>query len=177
MTRFIAWLLTEPLFWAGWGIVLGPILFLRGFRLLQRKQLILDTPRSTIRGAALGLVEMSGKAVGPYTLVSPLSETDCLYYRLTGKSEPGSELVSPKMRELCAPLFLDDGTGTLMIYPERCELDLQPSFSSENDDAAEEYCIRPGDKIFVRGTLRENPWATKSPVTERGEFSRIGPGY
>ena len=177
MARLLSWLLTQPLLWAGLGIVVGPVLFFRGFRLLQRKQLILDTPRSTVRSAALGSVEMSGKAVGPYTIVSPLSNTDCLYYRVTGKSTSERELVSPKMRELCAPLFLDDGTGTLMIYPEQCELDLAPSFSSADGESSREYCLKAGDPICVRGTLSENPWARKDPVTESGAFSRIGPGF
>jgi hypothetical protein len=115
------------LLWAAPGIVFGPIAFLRGFRLLQRKQLILDTPRSTIRGAALGTVELSGRIVGPYTLVSPLSQTDCLYYRVVVESKPGGDLANKTMRELCAPFFLDDGTGTVMIDPAGCELDLLPS--------------------------------------------------
>ena len=62
--------------------MVGPDWFYRGFRVLQRKRLLLDTPRSAIRGAAVGAVEISGKAVGPYSLVSPLAPTDCLYYRL-----------------------------------------------------------------------------------------------
>jgi mRNA interferase RelE/StbE len=71
MTPLLFWLLGQPLLWAVVAIIAGPILFLRGFRLLQTKQLISDTPRSTIRGAALGAIEVSGKIVGPYPLVSP----------------------------------------------------------------------------------------------------------
>jgi hypothetical protein len=191
MIRLINWLLSQPLLWAALGIVFGPIAFLRGFRLLQRKQLTVDTPRSTIRGAALGAVEVSGKVAGPYTLVSPLSQTDCLYYRVVVESKPAGDPAN-KMRELCAPFFLDDGTGTVMIYPAGCELDLQPSidrsefgsagvtlkgFSTGDSEFAEEYCLKPGDEIFVRGTLRENPWASKSAAAESSEFSRIGPGF
>jgi hypothetical protein len=61
--RFLFWLASQPLVWAALGIVVGPYWFYRGFRLLQRKRLILDIPRSTIRGAAVGAVEISGKAV------------------------------------------------------------------------------------------------------------------
>jgi len=87
LTRELIWLLSQPLFWAALGIVVGPFLFFRGFRLLQHKRLIMDIPRSTIRGAALGPVEISGKAVGPYTLVSPLSKRDCLYYRVVVRAQ------------------------------------------------------------------------------------------
>ncbi|MGA8271508.1 MAG: hypothetical protein WB919_08095, partial [Candidatus Sulfotelmatobacter sp.] len=42
---------------------------------------------------------------------------------------------------------------------------------------AQECCIKPGDAIFVMGTLRENPWAKKDPIAECDELSRIGPGF
>src|SRR5256885_10588267 len=78
----LIWLLSQPVFWAALGIFIGPILFFRGFRLLQRKRLIQNMPRSTIRAAAMGPVEVSGRAVGPYTLISPVSGRECLYYRI-----------------------------------------------------------------------------------------------
>jgi hypothetical protein len=57
--RQLIWLLSHPLFWAALGLMIGPYLFYRGFRLLQRKRLILDIdiPRSTVRAAAMGGVE------------------------------------------------------------------------------------------------------------------------
>jgi hypothetical protein len=192
MLRLIAWILSQPLFWAGLGVVFGPVLFARGFRLLQRKRLILDIPRSSVRAAALGPVEISGKAVGPYTLVAPLSQNDCLYYRIAVESNPKGDLKNKKMRELCAPFFLDDGTGRMMIYPMNCELQLLASqqraeygkvalaMAGANAGPAEflqEYCIQPGDEIFVLGTLQDNPWAKRNPDAECSELSRIGPGF
>jgi hypothetical protein len=192
MLRLIFWLLSQPLFWAVLGVVFGPFFFIRGFRLLQRHRLIADTPRSTVRAAALGQLEVSGQAVGPYTLVAPLSGTDCLYYRVVVESNPQGDLSNKKMRELCAPLFLDDGTGVLMIYPAGCELQLRPSCDrAEYSELAlavaggpgpppefvQEYCIKPGEQIFVLGYLRENPWAKRNPSAESSELSRIGPGF
>ena len=151
----------------------------------------MNTPRSTVSAAALGRIEVSGKAVGPHTLVSPLSQTDCLYYRVVVEPNPQGEL-HERMQEVCAPLFLDDGTGKLMIYPEGCELRLKPTYEgaeygdeilaiagkpSEIPELAREYCIRPGDEIFVLGTLQENPWMKKDPVAEWSKLSRIGPGF
>jgi hypothetical protein len=191
MIRILIWLLSQPLLWAGLGITLGPYFFWRGFLVLQRKRLIMDTPISTVRAAAMGRVEISGKAVGPYTLVAPLSQTDCLYYRLAIESNPQGDL-RKKIQEMCAPLFLDDGTGTLMIFPYGAELQIPPSserseygkaalamtrYSQGSPEFAQEYCIKPGDAIFVLGTLRENPWAKKDPISESTELSRIGPGF
>jgi hypothetical protein len=191
MIRLLIWLLSQPLLWAVFGVTLGPYFFWRGFSLLQRKRLIMDTPRSPIRSAALGRVEVTGKAIGPYTLVAPLSYADCIYYRLVVESNPQGDLRN-KIREMSAPLFLDDGTGTLMIYPHGAELLLPPTsdrseydklalgftkYSEGNPEFAQEYCIKPGDIIFVMGTLQENPWAKKDPVAECNELSRIGPGF
>ena len=191
MSQLIIWLLNQPLFWAALGVVLGPVFFLRGFRLLQRKRLIMDVPRSTVRAAALGPVEVAGKAVGPYTLVSPLSQTDCIYFRVVVEANPKGDL-NKKTQELCAPFFLDDGTGKLMIYPEGAELQMQPSLARSEygklalavsghsvgaPEFAQEYCIRPGDEIFVLGTLQENPWGKVDPTAECTELSRIGPGF
>jgi hypothetical protein len=191
MSRLLIWLLSQPLFWAVLGVIFGPYFFFRGFRLLQRKRLIMDTPRSTVRAAALGQVEVSGRAVGPYTLIAPLSQTECLYYRIAIETNPKGDL-RKKVEELCAPLFLDDGTGTLMIYPEGSDLKLPASSNRSeygnlalaasghlavNPEFAREYCIKPGDTIFVLGTLQENPWAKRNPMAECTELSRIGPGY
>jgi hypothetical protein len=191
MIRLLIWLLSQPLFWAALGVTLGPYSFWRGFQMLQRKRLIMDTPRSSIRAAALGRVELSGRAVGPYTVVAALSHDDCLYYRLVIESNPQGDL-SKAMREVCAPLFLDDGTGTVMIFPKGAELQF-PATSARSDytklafafsrysegtpEFAQEYAIKPGDAIFVLGRLRENPWAKEDPIAEGTELSRIGPGF
>ena len=190
--RDLIWLLSQPLFWAILGVVFGPYLFYRGFRVLQLKQAIMNVPRSTVRGAALGPVEISGKAVGPYTLVAPMSHGDCLYYRLMVESNPSGDLKS-MIHELCAPLFLDDGTGIVMIYPPGAELRMKPSseraeygklaialssrYRTESPEFAQEYSIKPGDSIFVLGTLRENIWKHRNPYEGAEDLARIGPGF
>jgi len=74
-------LLANPLVWAMIGFGSGIYFFFRGFVSLQRKRFLENIPRSTIRGASLGLVEISGKVEGPYTIIAPFSELDCFYYR------------------------------------------------------------------------------------------------
>jgi len=58
-------------------MVIGFYMFFRGSGLLRCKLLIPNVPSSTVRSAALGLVEVSGTATGPYSAISPLSETEC----------------------------------------------------------------------------------------------------
>jgi len=171
-------LLRSPILWGVAGIGIGVRLFFRGFPFLQGKHLIQDTPTSTVRGAALGSVEVSGTVVGPYTLIAPLSQTDCFYYHAIARGSSEEEK-KPKEEILYVPFFLDDGTGRVMVDPRGAETDLRPSvddeYSSSTGDALtrhflvrhgisseypahlEEYCIRAGDRLYVLGTLRENP--------------------
>ena len=181
----ILWPLRQPLFWAILGVLVGPYLFYRGFRLLRLKRLVLDIPRSKVRAAALGAIEVVGKASGPYTLVSPLRKTDCFYYRLVVRLHSGRTVID----ERCVPVFLDDGTGQVMIDPRDAELQFEGfsgdnssyldhvvsrhGFSGQDVQWAKEYCIEPGDPLFVLGTLRENPWAGKT--ADASSLTRIGP--
>lgn len=182
----ILWLLEQPIFWSVLGVLIGPYLFYRGFRLLRLKRLVQDIPRSKVRAAALGPVEVVGKVSGPYTLVSPLREADCFYYRVVARLQGGHTV----MDEMCAPVFLDDGTGQVMIDPRGAELQFESSTGDNNAYLAhvlarhgfpgqpvqslKEYCLAPGDPLFVLGTLRENPWAGKA-AGGSSEFTRIGP--
>ncbi|MGA9798872.1 MAG: GIDE domain-containing protein [Terriglobales bacterium] len=170
--------LQSPLVWGIAGIAIGVFLFFRGFPFLKRKQLIQDIPTSTVRGASLGAVEVSGRVVGPYTLIAPLSETDCFYYRAVGRGSSKEEK-DPREEILYAPFFLDDGTGRVMVDPRGAETELRATvdddYSPSSGDAftrhflvrhgissslpahLEEYCIRAGDQLYVLATLRENP--------------------
>jgi hypothetical protein len=189
----VIWLLRQPLFWAALGIVLGPYLFWRGFQLLQRKRTIMNIPRSTVRGAALGAVEVSGKAAGPYTIVSPVANADCYYYRVVLRVlRPGERRTLALVDDMCAPLFLDDGTGQVLLDPRGAELMLpgpqadgigseylrhvlaRHGYSEADLVSTREVCIQPGENLFVLGTLRENTWAKSQPGST---LQRIGPGF
>jgi hypothetical protein len=169
--------LRSPAVWGFAGIVIGVSLFFRGFPYLKRKRLIQNTPTSTVRGAPLGAVEVIGKVVGPYTLISPISESDCFYYRAVATSSSKDDK-SAIEETLYAPFFIDDGTGRVLVDPRGAEMELPPfvdqeyspssgdafirrflvrrGLSSEYPATLEEYCIRAGDHLFVLGTLREN---------------------
>ena len=110
------------------GAGAGVYWFYKGFRLLQRKRLILDTPASKIRSAAMGLVELSGLAVGPYVVTSPMKQAGCYYYRSIawelkqrGKS---SEWVKVAEESLHVPFYLDDNTAKILVDPRGADMDL-----------------------------------------------------
>ncbi|HVZ81839.1 MAG TPA: GIDE domain-containing protein [bacterium] len=120
---------------AGLAVLGGIFLFFRGFRDLKRKRLIEDTPTSTIRAMAPGLVEVTGTGVQHKPLNGPFTQRACLYYEYlveeqrertvgsgkdqhtetywaTIKSEDTSEL----------PFLVDDGTGKALVRPEGAEM-------------------------------------------------------
>ena len=80
----------------------------------------------------MGAVEVSGTVVGPYTLISPLSEADCLYYHAVARSSgEGEEEKKVAEEVLYTPFFLDDGTGRLMVDPRGAEMELRPAVDAE----------------------------------------------
>lgn len=130
---------TALLFWCALGFCAGIGLFFYGFRLLQRRQLILDTPLSKIRSAAMGMVEISGLAVGPYTMVAPITERECFYFRTmvsewkqSGKNKQWVKVAGECMH---VPFFIDDNTGHMLIDPHGADLDLHRDFEQEFCDS------------------------------------------
>ncbi len=135
------------------------LLFIQGFRLLQRRQLILNTPASKIRSASMGMVELNGLAVGPYTMVAPITARPCYYYRTfvwewkqAGKNKQWVKVAAECMH---VPFFLDDNTGKVMVDPRGADLDLHRDFQ-------EEFC----DGFFT--TKQEAPPNVRSFLSRHG---------
>ncbi len=114
------------------GVVTGILLFFRGFRMLQYKRLILNTPFSKIRSASMGLVEVSGMPTGPKTISAAITGAPCYYYRArawqwldSGKGESWQQAVD---ESVCVPFFLEDNTGKVLVNPQGATLDVHRSF-------------------------------------------------
>jgi E3 Ubiquitin ligase len=115
------------------GVFGGIYFFYRGFRILQRKRLIENTPTSTIRGAAMGLVEVNGLATGPHTIPAPITGIPSYYYRSvawqlkrSGKNEHWEKVADESQH---VPFFIDDNTGTVLVDPQGAEMDIHRDFS------------------------------------------------
>ena len=129
----------ELQFWCALGFCAGIGLFIYGFRLLQRRRLILDTPFSKIRSAAMGMVEISGLAAGPYTMIAPITARPCYYYRTLvwewkqrGKNREWVKVAGECMH---VPFFVDDNTGRMLVDPRGADLDLHRDFQQEFCDS------------------------------------------
>jgi hypothetical protein len=117
------------------GSFAGVYLFYRGFRLLQRKRLILNTPASKIRSAAMGMVEINGLAVGPYTILGPITGVPCYYFHTMAwqwqQEGRNSKWVKVADESLHVPFFLDDNTGHVLVNPQGAEMDIHRDFHDE----------------------------------------------
>ncbi len=112
----------------------GLYFFFLGFQLLARKRLLLATPTSRIRSAALGLVEVNGMAAGPYTMSAPITGKPCFLYRTTAwQQREGKKQEWEKVADetLHLPFLIDDSTGQLLIEPLGADLDLHRDFREE----------------------------------------------
>ena len=121
------------------GAAGGVYLFFRGFRMLQRKRLILNTPSSKIRSASMGLVEVRGLALGPYTMTAPITGLPCYYYRTMAwqwkQSGKNSEWVKVADERVHLPFYLDDNTGRVLVDPQGAELDIHRDFHEEYNNS------------------------------------------
>ena len=134
--------LFEPFNHLGWtgitallGAYSGIYLFRRGFRLLQHKRLIQNTPFSKIRSASMGLVEVSGMPKGPQTIRAGITGEPCYYYRARAwlQSDSGNrggwEQVADEL--VFVPFFVDDGTGHMLVCPQGARFDVHRNFREE----------------------------------------------
>jgi hypothetical protein len=126
-----------------------------GFRLLARKRSFLAAPTSRIRSAALGLVEVNGRAARPYTMPAPLTGKPCFLYHTTVWQQGGGnkeewEKVADETLHL--PFFIDDSSGRLLIEPLGAGLDLHRDYREEY--AASCFCsdqdgVPPRVSVFL----------------------------
>jgi hypothetical protein len=148
------------------GICAGVYLFVQGFRLLQRRHLILDTPVSKIRSASMGMVELNGLAVGPYTIIAPITSRPCYYHRTLAwewkQSGKNKRWVKVAAESTHVPFFLDDNTAKVMIDPRGADLDLHRDFQDEFCDSL--FTTKEGVPANVRSFLSRHGVSTTNKI-------------
>ncbi len=140
---------SDLIFWLGFGCVAGVYGFFWGFKRLRRCRLIENIPTSTVRGMAMGLVELYGRAVQRIPLKSPLNQVDCVYYKYlvekyvrSGKNGHWQKISSGDSSHVL--FYLQDDTGRTLIDPARAELFI-----------ARDFCFETGLGRSIPGTIVE----------------------
>jgi hypothetical protein len=119
-------------------IVSGAVLIWLGFRAVSRYWLITHTPRSRIRGIAMGLVEIYGWAYGKPPLRAPFSGKECVYYRYEvdeyqhqGKT---TDWVTVNHGSRSGPMLVVDFTGEVWVNTAGAEftVDLRRAYAQKS---------------------------------------------
>ena len=108
------------------ALVGGPTAVFWGLSQLREERLIENTPRSKIRSAALGLVELAGFAEPQKLMKSPCSNLACCWWHCTveeyhsnGRESYWSKLYETDSNTL---FYVKDETGRVLVNPNNAEL-------------------------------------------------------
>jgi hypothetical protein len=111
---------------------------LKSFSEFKRRQLIQNTPTSTARSVAMGLVEVQGKIVPSLKKlrISPFTGKECVYFRYTieeyRKSGKSSKWVTIRKEEIGDPFFVEDKTGRVLVDPYKADVSVETETEFES---------------------------------------------
>ena len=158
--------LIQPAFRSGLlPFVAAILLFCYGFYFLRMKREMENTPTSRVRSIAMGMVEVKGQALRTYALVSPMSHTPCVYYRLTKYRRDRNDhwRVSSISSSANVKFELEDATGRVEINPSGCRVSAGTKqegtpgqvgllhLDRDSDDKWVEEVIVEGSLLYVLG--------------------------
>lgn len=168
----------SPAIWAFIIIGLGGglALFTYGFAVWREKRMIENIPTSKVRSLAMGLVEVSGQARPKVLLQSPITATQCVYYKFLVEKRvrqgKGERWVVVSQGASTNYFHVDDGTGRILVDPVEADIHLERDYRySDRASAAgfgaglgnqalygqrmryTEWYVVPGDPVYVMGTI------------------------
>lgn len=119
-----------PLFWPLGSVVAvgsGTYFFFQGFRAMRIQRLIEDTPTAKLRSLAMGLVEVEGKVQARSRVTAPFTNRSCAWWEvelqtLSESSKGGRRWNTVYKEQSGNPFYLEDGTGTAMVYPQGADV-------------------------------------------------------
>ncbi|VVB98535.1 E3 Ubiquitin ligase [uncultured archaeon] len=109
------------------GFVIGLSSMYDGVKKYLLAQKIRDTPTSTVEAAAVGLVELKGKAMCDAPTYSPIAKQKCAYWKLrgqyyrSGKNGGWRDIYSAAST---ANFLIQDQTGSMLVDPVGAEIDI-----------------------------------------------------
>ena len=160
------------------------------FYFLRMKRQIENTPTSKVRSVAMGMVEVKGRAIRRYALISPMANTPCVFYRLTKyrRDKNNQWRVSSVSSSDNVPFFLEDDTGRIEINPAGCRISAGTRQEGspgqiglmrgihDSDDKWVEEVIVDGTLIYVLGYASarkaDGPTVTEQKIAALRELKR-----
>ncbi|HUY13249.1 MAG TPA: GIDE domain-containing protein [Terriglobia bacterium] len=117
------------------GLTLPLLLLYGGFRTYREYRILIDTPVMPVRSIAMGLSHVRGKATGDDRLTSPFTKQPCFYYQVRVEryvpQSKGSNWQNVTTDTERQNFYLDDGTGKVLVNPEKAEFEVARTFSAE----------------------------------------------
>ncbi len=158
-----------------------------GFYFIRLKRKIENTPTSRIRSMAMGLVEVHGRATRKYALVSPVSQSPCIYYRLRKYKKDSNNHWTLKSDRHSGhvPFMVEDNTGQVTVdplgaivrpkisrtgFPGEATLAFQGVSAEDQDEKWVEDVIYEGAMLYVLGfaqPLREKRKSLRERTVEK----------
>ena len=110
------------------GFGAGLFWFIKGFRVFREYRVLADTPEIPIRSVAMGLVEIHGKAKGLQTVLSPVSNTPCFFYKVDIErwvsDKNGGHWSHAATQAEGTRFYLEDASGKVLVDAHGAEYDL-----------------------------------------------------
>jgi hypothetical protein len=129
-----------------------------GFHFLRLKRHIENTPTSKARSLAMGLVELQGRAVRKYALVSPVSHLPCVFYRVRKyrRDSKNNWRLTHSTDSSHVPFYLEDETGKVTIDPRGASISTRERQESYGDRSSSLFgSIGSSDEKWVEEVVSE----------------------
>jgi len=161
------------------GVAGGIILYdaISQYLLSQR---IRNTPTSKARSAAVGLVELSGKAKPLEKLTSPVTKSPCAYFEVVGQyyyKKKKSSGWRTFHHELSGKrFFLEDDSGRMLIEPQGASVRIASDYSFQGHlEDRMFFGLLPANQVDkkVLDYLEANPAAKQAALSHSGKNLRF----
>jgi hypothetical protein len=153
---FIALQISTPIGWIICLVSMAATSLFAWSANLRRLRTIADTPTSRVASAAQGYVELFGRAQlhEGRTLISPVSQRPCVWYRYTVEEERGSDWYQVKQDMSSETFLIEDATGRAVIDPCGAEIVTNDhKMWSVDKHRYREWLLTPGADLYALGEL------------------------